>query len=55
MGRTRRGFSVVAERGKKISRTVNESVQEIESIVNELTVKTINAVSTMDNIKKYSS
>lgn len=46
-----RGFSVVAEEVRKLAEQSNESVQEIESIVNELTVKTINAVSTMDNIK----
>ncbi|NLB89456.1 MAG: HAMP domain-containing protein, partial [Syntrophomonadaceae bacterium] len=46
-----KGFSVVAEEVRKLAEQSNKSVQEIETIVNELTVKTIHAVTTMDDIK----
>ena len=42
-----RGFAVVAEEVRKLAEQSNSSVQEIEAIINELTIKTNKAVETM--------
>jgi len=42
-----RGFAVVAEEVRKLAEQSNNSVQEIEAIINELTIKTNKAVETM--------
>ncbi len=46
-----KGFAVVAEEVRKLAEQSNNSVQEIEAIVNELTVKTNQAVNTMHEVK----
>lgn len=42
-----RGFEVVAEEVRKLAEQSNSSAQEIDTIINELTVKTNKAVETM--------
>lgn len=46
-----RGFAVVAEEVRKLAEQSNNYVQEIDSIVNELAIKTSQAVNTMNEVK----
>ena len=46
-----RGFAVVAEEVRKLAEQSNDSVQEIEGIINELASKTHKAVSTMEEVR----
>ncbi|HDQ93484.1 MAG TPA: hypothetical protein ENN89_05105 [Synergistetes bacterium] len=46
-----RGFAVVAEEVRKLAEQSNDSVQEIEGIINELSSKTNRGVSTMEEVK----
>jgi len=46
-----RGFAVVAEEVRKLAEQSNQSVQEIEAIIKDLTVKTNQAVETMSNVE----
>ncbi|NLB89206.1 MAG: methyl-accepting chemotaxis protein [Syntrophomonadaceae bacterium] len=46
-----KGFAVVAEEVRKLAEQSNNSVQEIETIINELTYKINLAVETMMNVK----
>lgn len=46
-----RGFAVVAEEVRKLAEQSNESVKEIEEIINNLTLKTHQAVDSMANVK----
>jgi methyl-accepting chemotaxis protein len=46
-----RGFAVVAEEVRKLAEQSNDSVQEIEGIINELASKTHRAVSTMEEVR----
>ncbi|HZK43737.1 MAG TPA: methyl-accepting chemotaxis protein [Syntrophomonadaceae bacterium] len=48
-----RGFAVVAEEVRMLAEQSNNSVQEIEGIVNELTSMTNQAVNTMNQVKTF--
>lgn len=51
-GEAGRGFAVVAEEVRKLAEESASSIQEIENIINELSLKTRDAVNTMLEVKK---
>lgn len=51
-GEAGRGFAVVAEEVRKLAEESANSIQEIENIINELSLKTTSAVNTMLEVKK---
>ncbi|QGT99571.1 Methyl-accepting chemotaxis protein [Candidatus Syntrophocurvum alkaliphilum] len=46
-----KGFAVVAEEVRKLAEQSNDSIQEIESIINDLSSKTNKAVKTVEGVK----